>query len=149
MANFNVDNNVITQISNAIQQEAQKQGVALLDILNFDSASAEAHIKSTVSSKITNEVVQETVAKINQIMIAQNAGVMIGGSYSQDADTVVRALQDSISKTGLGTEIENSTSQKAIAKKTNPLDFIFSYFSYIIFAVIFIIVVIVAAIFLI
>lgn len=144
IANFKVDDSIVSKISNQIQQEAAKESVALFDTMHFDSTQAEAHIKNLVSTNITTNLVQNALVSVEQTQIIGGAGnTILGGSVVQTSDTVQKSLMSAISNTSLATTIDNQTDQKSKNSQTNPLDIFGDMLMYII---IFIIVIIVAVV---
>jgi hypothetical protein len=134
--NFQMTADIATQISSAIQQEAAKQGQALIDPLNFETAEASVKLRNLVSTKITNEVIQRTKADVMQVMENKNLGIEIF------------TLMKSISDTGFGLDVSTQVYQKATTEKKNPLSFIFDNLMWIVAAFVLLIVAVVAVIFL-
>jgi hypothetical protein len=130
-ANFQMNSDIAAKIATQIQHEASTKGVALLDVLKFNSSDVQTYIKNSVDVRIKNENVQNASLSIAQNMFGVQKGTVINSTYEQDANTFLEALMGSIATTGFGADIESKTSQKAVTESANPLDFIGDYFLYI------------------
>lgn len=139
VSNFQMNNNISMQIANAIQQKADSQSVALLDMLNRPKSENIATISNMISTRISSSMVQNTLASAAQ---TQNisANIAIGISQQLDSKTALDALAKMVATTGIATEIENNTSQKSSATSVNPLSFITDSI-YAMLAVVFIIII--------
>lgn len=145
VADFKMNANIAVQISNAIKQAAEAQGVAILDILKFNSSEVETYIKNSVTAKITTKVTQDVVSRVKQRMILEQTGAVIGSNFIQSSDLITQAFMDSIASTEFGADIQNKTSQDASAVSQSPLQFLSDYMLYI---VLFFVIIIGGAVFL-
>jgi len=140
VANFQVTNDITTAITNAIQQAASEQNVALLSALQFNSAQTQAYINNLVSTSITSSMVQNAYTSSLQ---SQNFldTIAIFSTVSQSSSAFQSALETAISNTSLATSLQTNTKQSATQATTNPLDIFGDITEYIL---IFIVVIILA-----
>ncbi len=124
LANFKVDNSVITQISNEIQQKADAQGVALLDAISKNKSEVNLQLKNIIAPKITTEMVQKVSVTLTQDQRFKNDLFMIGSVVAQDSDVVTKAIMEAVASTGVIQDIQNKSSQSAKTTSKNPLDFL-------------------------
>ena len=124
VANFQVDNTVISDIANNIQQQAESQGIALLDALTTNKAEANLILKNKIAPVITTSMMQQVAQNLKQNQAYINRGFMIGSTLTQDSSVVVKAIMDSIASTNLTTDLINNTKQKDKTISNNPLSFL-------------------------
>lgn len=142
VANFQVTNEVIADISNKIQQKASAEGVALLDIGTNHVAEANLKLRNIIAPKITTSMVQQVSAKISQKQIDENEGIYIGGEIVQRADAVQTALMEAVASTGVAVDIQNQSSQSAETKSNSPLDFLANLgMMWLIFIIVFVVII--------
>lgn len=145
-ANFKMNNDIAMQIANQISQKAETQGIALVGIGTFNKSEAIAKINNRINARITSELVQKTVLRVQQNQILNQGGVQIGATFKQTSAVIQKALMESVANTGLAYEIANSVDQRAITKQTGPFDFLANIWFYFLLFILIIVVAIIYAI---
>ena len=119
--NFKMTADVSNQIVSEIQQRAAAEGLAMLTATNSE---ADSRMRNLVSSKITTEVVQNSIAMVKQSQGMNVSGVGIGNAQTQDSDMVQQALMTSINNTGISTDMQQFVDQSATAVTKSPFAFL-------------------------
>lgn len=130
VADFQMTNEIATEIASQIQQKAESQSIAVLDLFSGSKSVNQAKISSIVSASISTKNIQEAAISVMQTQnVNVNGSIGFGVNVSQSASVVQKAIMNSVANSNLSNIIENSTSQKSSAKQTNPLAFIGDLFS--------------------
>lgn len=141
----NVDDNLITSITAAIQDAVQQNNIALLP--SYSGTTSTSSIKNVVKTNISQSFIQNCASKLTASQIATYGGIQIGVASSQDVNMVTQCLSDAVASTNLAATLAGDTSSTVTQTTKNPLDFItniFSGFGLMIFGFIFLIIILFA-----
>jgi hypothetical protein len=144
VANFKMNDQIATQITNDVIQKATASSVALISV-SKTKAEAESHIKNSIKNNVTTELVQKSVASISQSQYVNVSGVQINSNISQSAASVQKAIMTAISNTNIKNDLATVAAQSSSAEQKNPLSFISDIFKniYMVFFLIFIVIIVV------
>lgn len=145
-SNFKMSNDIAAQIASEIKQKADASGVALLSI-GGANASAETDIRNSVAVNITSELIQNTLANIQQEQAMANLGMTFAVSQSQSATLVSEAIATAIGNTNFSSNISAMVDNSAKSTSTNPLAFLADMMKWWVILILVIVVVIIGGIF--
>jgi len=127
-----VQTEVQNAISTALSQTANSNGVGLLSTLGGSSSNNEATVSSFISNNINNSSIMNSYNKIKQDQKSVNINYGLKAfdteSMKQGATIFAKAALSEVEKTGIIDDLKAQLDQTAIAKTTNPLDFITDIF---------------------
>lgn len=145
-SNFKMNNDIASQIASEIKQKADASGVALLSV-GGANASAETIIHNAVAVNITSELVQNTIANIQQEQLMANAGMTFAVSQNQSASLIQEAIATAINNTNFSSQIDSMVDNSAKSTSTNPLSFLADMMKWWVILILVIIVVIIGGLF--
>ncbi len=119
------------EVETAIKQKAESESIALIGALGNSKAESEANLRNLIGKNITAETINEIVQRTNT-----EQGLDISGSnnivknITQEilVDLMFQNAQDVLSSSDLSTALKNAADQDALAKQTNPLQFVADMF---------------------
>lgn len=149
--NSNRKQDLDTAIANAVTQQAESEGVALVGILGSSKSEVYNNIKNISRTEISMQSLVNCASAINN-----SQGINISGSYNlvknisleQFGEMIQNCVQKIVSNTSIVNAVKNATDQRTDAVTKGPLDFIAEIFTSptaIIAAVVVLIVIIVIA----
>lgn len=145
-SNFRMNNDIAAQIASEIKQKADASGVALLSV-GGANATAETIIHNSVTTNITSELIQTTIANIQQEQLMANMGMTFAVSQSQSASLVADAIATAIGNTNFSAQIDSMVDNSAKSTSANPLAFLADMMKWWVILILVIVVVIIGGIF--
>lgn len=123
----NIDNQMIAEMANKIQQQANAKTVALLP--GYSGSQNTQNLRNYLASKVTTRIVQDAMASVEaaQLNVVATGGISIGRTNTQTITSVQTALQDVLNSNRVAQGITVDTSQSSTASTdTNPISQIFA-----------------------
>jgi hypothetical protein len=127
-SNASIQTNLQNQITSAIQQTANANGVALLGAVGASQTNASTYIQNTITNNVTMKNIQQNYNTImqTQSVTINNSGQQLFSTVdiTQGATVFANATLQAVSNTGILNALSNSIAQQSTATTSNPLDFI-------------------------